>query len=55
MITLKDGSQWPDEDHHAQNAKGMGCTRAEAKSRLFIWVYAKPTKFSVTNDREWEK
>jgi hypothetical protein len=47
MIKLIDGTEWPDGDYHAQKALEMGCTRAQAKSRLLMWNYSEgPVKLS---------
>lgn len=48
MITLNDGTQWPDGDYHAQKAKELGCTRFQAKSWLLIWNYSQPSKIKDT-------
>ncbi len=44
MIKLNDNTEWPDSDYHAQRAKELGCTRAQAKSWLMIQNYSEGTR-----------
>ncbi len=53
MIKLKDGTEWPDNDYHAQRAKELGCTRSEAKSWLMIQNYSEGTR--PLNQVNWKQ
>ncbi len=44
MIKLVDGTEWSDQDYHAQKAFELGCTRAQAKSWLLIQNYSRGTR-----------
>ncbi len=51
MIKLVDGTEWSDQDYHAQKAFELGCTRAEAKSWLLIQNYSQ--FIPRLNDLKW--
>jgi len=40
MIRLIDGTEWNDDDKHAQYAQRHGCTRAQAKNYLLLKNYS---------------
>jgi len=48
MIKLKDGTEWPEEDYHAQQALKYGWTRWEAKSYLLIQNYQANHKINLS-------